>query len=74
MYLYCKILKYCGMKKFIFVVIFAIASLSVTSVTAQSAESKKTAMEQIMNARLQMLQSELKLTDTQYAAFAPVYP
>lgn len=73
MYLYYKILKYCGMKKFVFVVIFAIASLSVTSVAAQSAESKKAAMEQIMNARLQMLQSELKLTDTQYAAFAPVY-
>ena len=73
MYLYCKILKYCAMKKFVFVVFFAIASLSVTSVTAQSAESKKAAMEQIMNARLQMLQSELKLTDAQYAAFAPVY-
>ena len=61
------------MKKFIFVAIFAIVSLFVTDVVAQNAESKKAVMEQIMNSRLQMLKSELKLTDAQYAAFEPLY-
>lgn len=61
------------MKKFIFVAIFALVSLFVTDVVAQNAESKKAVMEQIMNSRLQMLKSELKLTDAQYAAFEPLY-
>lgn len=61
------------MKKFVFVAIFALASLFVADVVAQDVESKKEAMEQIMNSRLQMLKSELKLTDAQYAAFEPLY-
>lgn len=61
------------MKKFVFVAIFALVSLFVTDVVAQNAESKKAVMEQIMNSRLQMLKSELKLTDAQYAAFEPLY-
>ena len=61
------------MKKFIFVAIFALVSLFVTDVVAQNAESKKAVMEQIMNSRLQMLKSELKLTDAQYASFEPLY-
>lgn len=61
------------MKKFIFVAIFALVSLFVTDVVAQNAESKKAVMEQIMTSRLQMLKSELKLTDAQYAAFEPLY-
>lgn len=61
------------MKKFIFVAIFAIVSLFVTDVVAQNTESKKAVMEQIMTSRLQMLKSELKLTDAQYAAFEPLY-
>ena len=61
------------MKKFVFVAIFALASLFVADVVAQDVESKKEAMEQIMNSRLQMLKGELKLTDAQYAAFEPLY-
>ena len=61
------------MKKVIFVAIVALASLFVTDVVAQTAESKKAAMEQIMNSRLQMLKSELKLTDAQFTAFEPLY-
>lgn len=61
------------MKKFVFVAIFALASLFVADVVAQDVESKKETMEQIMNSRLQMLKSELKLTDAQYAAFEPLY-
>ena len=61
------------MKKFVFVAIFALVSLFVTDVVAQNAESKKAVIEQIMNSRLQMLKSELKLTDAQYAAFEPLY-
>ena len=61
------------MKKFVFVAIFALASLFVADVVAQDVESKKEAMEQIMNSRLQMLKSELKLTEAQYAAFEPLY-
>lgn len=61
------------MKKVIFVAIVALASLFVTDVVAQTAESKKAAMEQIMNSRLQMLRSELKLTDAQFTAFEPLY-
>lgn len=61
------------MKKFVFVAIFALVSLFVTDVVAQNTESKKAVMEQIMNSRLQMLKSELKLTDAQYAAFEPLY-
>ena len=61
------------MKKVFFVAIVALASLFVTDVVAQTAESKKAAMEQIMNSRLQMLKSELKLTDAQFTAFEPLY-
>lgn len=61
------------MKKVIFVAIVALASLFVTDVVAQTPESKKAAMEQIMNSRLQMLKSELKLTDAQFTAFEPLY-
>lgn len=61
------------MKKVIFVAIVALASLFVTDVVAQTVESKKAAMEQIMNSRLQMLKSELKLTDAQFTAFEPLY-
>ena len=61
------------MKKVFFVAIVALASLFVTDVVAQTPESKKAAMEQIMNSRLQMLKSELKLTDAQFTAFEPLY-
>ena len=62
------------MKKIIFVAMFAFALLFVVDVTAQTAEkSGKAIAEQIMNTRLDMLKSELNLTDAQQAAFEPVY-
>lgn len=64
------------MKKIIVVAIFAVASLFVANVTAQTAnadKTDKTVLEQIMNTRLEMLKNELKLTDAQYTAFEPVY-
>jgi hypothetical protein len=64
------------MKKIIFVALFAMASLCVTNVTAQTTKTKSdkaVAAEQIMETRLEMLKNELKLTDTQAVAFAPVY-
>ena len=54
------------MKKIIFVAMFAFALLFVVDVTAQTAEkSGKAIAEQIMNTRLDMLKSELNLTDAQ---------
>ena len=63
------------MKKIIFVAIFAVSSLFVIDATAQEqpAKANKAVAEQIMNTRLDMLKSELNLTDAQYAAFEPVY-
>lgn len=66
------------MKRFIFVAVFAIASLFAQDVMAQpKSESEKAAAkaraEELMNIRLQMLKDELKLTDTQVVAFEPVY-
>lgn len=63
------------MKKILLVAIFAVSSLFVIDVTAQEqpAKANKAVSEQIMNTRLDMLKSELNLTDAQYAAFEPVY-
>lgn len=63
------------MKKILLVAIFAVSSLFVIDVNAQEqpAKANKAVAEQIMNTRLDMLKSELNLTDAQYAAFEPVY-
>ena len=63
------------MKKILLVAIFAVSSLFVIDATAQEqpVQANKAVAEQIMNTRLDMLKSELNLTDAQYAAFEPIY-
>lgn len=61
------------MKKIIFVAFFAVASLFVADVAAQPAKENKVDGEKLMATRLEMLKNELELTDTQYAAFEPLY-
>ena len=63
------------MKKIIFVVFFAVASLFVADVTAQEqpAKGNKVDGEKLMTTRLEMLKNELEMTDAQYVAFEPLY-
>lgn len=61
------------MKKIIFVVFFAVASLFVADVTAQQATGNKVDGDKLMVTRLEMLKNELELTDAQYVAFEPLY-
>lgn len=61
------------MKKIIFVVFFAVASLFVADVTAQQATGNKVDGDKLMVTRLEMLKNELEMTDAQYVAFEPLY-
>ena len=66
------------MKKIIYVALFAVMAFFAQDVAAQTKndvpkEEAKAKSEALMNTRLGMIKDELELTDTQYAAFEPVY-
>jgi hypothetical protein len=62
-------------KLFLLVVCVAIATTTLVAQPRSEADKAeaKARMEQLLQTRLEMLKNELQLTDTQYAAFEPVY-
>ena len=65
------------MKKLILAVVFVLTAMVGQNVFAQDAkankEAEKAKREQLMQTRLDMLKTELNLTDEQFAKFEPVY-